>query len=69
MIARLMAVGVLGGLLTGCVGPTVVLVKNPQTGEIVQCKGTLSGIAPIAESIVARDCAAGYVAAGWTRMN
>ena len=56
-------------LLSGCVGPTVVVMKNPATGEIVQCKGANTGLSMPAESWAARDCATGYQAAGWTRMN
>ena len=25
-------------LLAGCVGPTVAVMKNPATGEVMQCK-------------------------------
>jgi hypothetical protein len=31
-------------LLIGCAGPTVVVMKNPATGEIVQCKGANTGL-------------------------
>jgi hypothetical protein len=54
---------------TGCVGPTVVVMKNPTTGELVQCRGANTGLSVTAESIAARDCAQGYQAAGWQRMN
>lgn len=56
-------------LLSGCAGPTVVVMKNPANGEIVQCKGANTGLSVVAESWAARDCASGYQAAGWTRMN
>ena len=55
--------------VTGCVGPTVVVMKNPNTGEIVQCRGANTGISTPVESMAARDCANGYQAAGWQRMN
>jgi hypothetical protein len=57
------------GVLSGCAGPTVVVMKNPATGEIVQCKGANTGLSVVAESWAARDCASGYQASGWTRMN
>lgn len=53
----------------GCVGPTVIVMKNPTTGELVQCRGANTGLSMSAESIAARDCAQGYTAAGWQRMN
>jgi hypothetical protein len=55
-------------LMTGCVGPAVVVMKNTTTGELVQCRGT-STVSIRAESKAAEDCAQGYVSAGWTRMN
>jgi hypothetical protein len=55
--------------LSACVGPTVVVMKNPQSGEVIQCKGASTGLSVTAESFAARDCAAGYSAAGWQRMN
>lgn len=55
--------------LGACVGPTVVVMRNPETNEIIQCKGANTGLSVTAESIAARDCAAGYTAAGWVRMN
>ena len=57
------------GLLSACAGPTVVVMKNPASGEIVQCKGANTGLSVVAESWAARDCAQGYQTAGWTRMN
>jgi hypothetical protein len=58
-----------GMILSGCVGPTVIVMKNPKTGELVQCRGANTGLSMPAESIAARDCAQGYLAAGWLRMN
>ena len=55
--------------LGACVGPAVVVMKNPTTGEVVQCKGAAMGYSLVADSMAARDCATGYLAAGWTRMN
>lgn len=68
-MVRFMAAGTAMLLLAGCVGPTVVVMKNPTSGEIVQCKGANTGLSMPAESIAARDCADGYQAAGWVRMN
>jgi hypothetical protein len=63
------AVIIAAGLLSGCAGPTVVVMKNPANGEIVQCNGANTGLSVVAENWAARDCAVGYQAAGWTRMN
>jgi hypothetical protein len=52
--------------LAGCVGPTLVVMKNLATGEIVQCKGANTGLWMPAESMAARDCANGYTAAAVT---
>lgn len=56
-------------VLGGCVGPIVVVMKNPATGELIQCRGANTGLSVTAESFAARDCAQGYQAAGWVRMN
>ena len=63
----LLAVAVLLAL-TSC-GPAIVVMKNPTSGEIIQCKGSTTGLSGLADAAAARDCAAGYQAAGWTRMN
>lgn len=55
--------------LSACVGPSIVVLKNPTTGEVVQCKGSSMGLSMVADSMAARDCAAGYTASGWQRMN
>jgi hypothetical protein len=55
--------------LSACVGPTIVVMKNPTTGEIIQCKGENNGLSMPAESWAAKGCADGYSAAGWQRMN
>ena len=55
--------------LSACVGPTVIVLRNPDTNEIIQCRGANTGLSVTAESIAARDCATGYTAAGWIRMN
>jgi hypothetical protein len=70
MKARLaLTVGAVVALaVSGCVGPVVVVMKNPATGEVIQC-GANPGITLPAESYAARDCAQGYQAAGWQRMN
>lgn len=62
VLAALLALG-------ACVGPTVVVVKNPKTGEIVQCRGSNTGLSVVAESMAAKGCADGYQATGWERMN
>ena len=55
--------------------PTDIVLKNPQTGQIVQCQSSLEGASPFPiaqqwiDSEKAEDCATGYVNAGWVRMN
>lgn len=56
-------------VLSGCVGPTVVVMKNPQTGEIIRCTGSNNGLSMASDSWAAKGCADGYRAAGWERMN
>lgn len=67
--------GLLGLGLAGCAGPNVVVMRNPKTGEIVQCHGQTTGASlfPLAQARLdgqaAASCAQGYQAAGWRRMN
>jgi hypothetical protein len=56
-------------MLGACVGPTVVMMKNPQTGELVRCSGANNGLSLPADSWAAKGCADGYQAAGWQRLN
>jgi PBP1b-binding outer membrane lipoprotein LpoB len=68
------ALGICTLALAGCVQSEDIVMKNPATGEIRECK-TNSGPSffPIAQTMIdnssARNCAAGYEAAGWQRMN
>ena len=65
---RLTLLAILALAVAGCVGPSVVVMKNPATGQLVQC----GSAAPAEEWMVgqtAKDCASGYQAAGWQRMN
>jgi hypothetical protein len=61
-------------ILTGCVQSEDIVLKNPATGEVRECK-TNSGPSffPIAQTMIdnssTRSCAAGFQAAGWQRMN
>jgi hypothetical protein len=55
-------------LLAGC-GPRVIVMRNPANGELVQCKASTTGVSGMAERSAAADCAQGYQAAGWVRMN
>ncbi len=66
-MSRVVIIIVLALTLSGC-GPTVIVMKNPTTGALVECRG---GATPglIAEQVAAKDCANGYQAAGWIRMN
>lgn len=60
--------------LAGCMQSEFIVMRNPATGEIKDCK-TNSGASffPIAQTAMdnsaTRSCAAGYQAAGWQRMN
>jgi hypothetical protein len=60
--------------LSGCVPSEVIVLKNPTSGEIVRCeKNSGASFFPIAQTMMdnsaARNCAAGYQAAGFQRMN
>lgn len=54
--------------LASC-GPSVVIMRNPSTGELIQCRGANTGLNEFAELRAAHACADGYQAAGWARMN
>jgi hypothetical protein len=69
MMARFASLIALAVVLSGCVGPTVVVMRNPTTGELIQCHGANTGFSAMVDSFAAHDCAAGYQAAGWVRMN
>lgn len=61
-------------LLGGCVQSEMIVLKNPATGEIKECnKNSGPSFFPIAQTMMdntaARSCAAGYVNAGFIRMN
>ena len=61
-------------LVAGCVQSEFIVMRNPATGELKECK-TNSGASlfPIAQTMMdnsaTQSCATGYQAAGWTRMN
>ena len=71
----LLALFALGGLAGCAPSPTDIVLRNPQTGQIMQCRSRLEGASPfpIAQQWIdsehAEDCAHGFVAAGWQRMN
>jgi hypothetical protein len=58
-----------------CSGPSIVVMRNPQTAEIVQCRPATEGASffPIFQAVLnsgqTAGCANGYAAAGWQRMN
>lgn len=60
--------------LCACVQSEFIVLKNPATGEVKECK-TNSGASffPIAQTMMdntaTRSCATGYQAAGWQRLN
>jgi hypothetical protein len=56
-------------VLGGCVGPTVVVMQDPNTKEVHECKESSGGLSLMSESIAAKACADGYTAAGWKRLN
>lgn len=54
--------------LASCVGPPVVVMKNPSTGELVKCGG--AGGYPYAQDTwEARYRADAYSEQGWVRTN
>lgn len=61
--------------LAACVGSEVIVLRNPQSGEIKECKaeGARNSFFPIAQAMIdqstAESCARGYQAAGFTRLN
>jgi len=60
--------------LAGCAQSEMIVLRNPQTGEIKECR-TSSGASffPIAQTVIdnsaTRSCAEGYQRAGFVRMN
>ncbi len=61
-------------LLTGCVPSEFIVMREPTTGQIVQCHtGSGSSFFPISQTMMdnsaSQSCARGYQAAGWQRMN
>lgn len=73
-VIRMTAVVFTCAPLAACVQSEDIVLKNPTTGEVRECK-TNSGPSffPIAQTMIdnssARSCAAGFQAAGWQRMN
>jgi hypothetical protein len=70
---KLVHITLLGALLAGCSSPIIVM-KNPDTGEIAQCRGSdQASFFPIAQAMTNKSmvdsCTQGYEAAGWKRMN
>src|SRR3954452_3624114 len=60
--------------LAGCTQPEPIVLRNPVTGEVRQCRATVSAfvfpIAATAETSPAvRQCVTAYEAAGWWRLN
>lgn len=52
--------------LTAC-GPTQIVLQNPETKEIVQCKG--DPLANWSPAGAAKECAKGYEKAGYIRLS
>src|SRR4051794_3397341 len=60
--------------LAGCTQPEPIVLRNPVTGELRQCRATVSAfVFPIAAtadtSPAVRQCVMAYEAAGWWRLN
>jgi len=60
--------------LAGCTQPEPIVLRNPVTGEVRQCRATVSAfVFPIAAtaytSPAVRQCVMAYEAAGWWRLN
>lgn len=61
-------------LLSGCAQREFIVLKDPTTGQIVQCHADSgASLFPIAQTMIdntsTRSCAQGYQAAGFQRMN
>ena len=59
--------------VAGC-AETIIVLKNPTTNEVAQCRsGGGPTMFPIIQNAIdkstAESCAAGYLGAGWKRMN
>lgn len=52
--------------LVGC-GPTLIVLKNPQTGQIVQCQGV--NMSQIIAQSDAQSCAAAYESQGYQQIS
>lgn len=60
--------------LGACTPASVVVLKNPSTGEVKECsRNSGASFFPIIQTAIdnsaVEDCAKGYTAAGWQRMN
>ena len=60
--------------LVGCVQSDFVVLRHPATGDVKECKSTSgASLTPLIQVAIdnsaTRNCAAGYQAAGYTRMN
>ena len=62
-------------VLSGCVSSEIFVMRDPKTGQVVQCGATGHGASffPIIQTNIdntsAESCAKGYEAAGWQKMN
>ena len=64
---------ILAVTIAGC-AETIIVLKNPTTNEVAQCRsGGGPAMFPIIQNAIdkstAENCAAGYLGAGWKRMN
>jgi hypothetical protein len=73
-MVKLIGIAAIAASLGGCVPSDFIVMKNPTTGELRECKtNSGSSLFPIVQTLMDKSsthsCAAGYQAAGWQRMN
>ena len=74
MTRSVVVVAAFFAMLTAGCSETLIVMSNPKTGEVAQCRaGGGPTLFPIIQSALdkstAESCAAGYLGAGWKRMN
>ena len=73
-MVRVIATFITLSSLAGCVQSDFVVLRHPVTGEVKECRANSgASLTPLIQTAIdnsaTRNCAAGYQAAGYTRMN